>query len=392
MQSVSSTIKKLIADQPFYGIFASGLTRTWSTQVDHMGIVSNELNYKLLINQKYWESLDSNHRLGLILHNILHMCFFHVTDMNTFKNYTNNESIIRLAMDLEVNSYLYEEWWPEDSSSDIFRLCPNLPKKLGTVQYIKILQQIISNDPNILSTYINDENTLNQIQGIIQHPVTDNTWEYSDNLTNLRRTQLEYRIVSVANSLPYNSLPSHIQETVGKLFTFKQSVFNWKKFFRKFLATAIDFSPKNTRRKESLRFPGATGQKYSKKHEVLIGVDTSGSIDKRELDEFFSEIYHVWKAGANITICEFDDRINKTYPYKGKTPEVISGRGGTDFHDFVNYYNKNRKKYTLGICFTDGYASLDVNPAKNFCWVISSNGDQRQNYPGYQIFIPKKVE
>lgn len=65
----------------------------------------------------------------------------------------------------------------------------------------------------------------------------------------------------------------------------------------------------------------------------------------------------------------------------------------TDFSEFVSYFNSNEKKYSLGICFTDGYASLrNINPVGKFCWVITSDGDQEQDYPGYKICIPKKVE
>ena len=57
METVTKAIKKLMIKEPFYGIFASGLSRSWSTQVDHMGIVLDGLNYKLLINKKYWYSI-----------------------------------------------------------------------------------------------------------------------------------------------------------------------------------------------------------------------------------------------------------------------------------------------------------------------------------------------
>lgn len=85
--------------EPFYGIFASGLSRGWSTQVKQMGIVPDGLNFKLLINQEYWRNLDSDHRVGLLKHNLLHMCFFHITDSNMFLTYAKNYNIMQVAMD-----------------------------------------------------------------------------------------------------------------------------------------------------------------------------------------------------------------------------------------------------------------------------------------------------
>ena len=107
------------------------------------------------------------------------------------------------------------------------------------------------------------------------------------------------------------------------------------------MANAFDSLPKSTRRKESTRFAGALGHKLSKKHTILVGVDTSGSIGQKELDEFFSEIYHVWKAGANVDIVEFDWVIQAQYKYKGKTPSEVKGRGGKFVPpSIVIYYKK----------------------------------------------------
>ena len=54
---------------------------------------------------------------------------------------------------------------------------------------------------------------------------------------------------------------------------------------------------------------------------------------------------------------------------------------------------EDERKYSLGICFTDGYASLyNINPVGKFCWVITSDGAQEQDYPGYKICIPKIIK
>lgn len=99
METVSRAIKGLMIDEPFYGIFASGLSRAWSSQVKQMGIIPDGLNFKLLINEDYWKKLDSEHRMGLIKHNLLHMCFFHVTDYTSFLTLANNHEVLQTAMD-----------------------------------------------------------------------------------------------------------------------------------------------------------------------------------------------------------------------------------------------------------------------------------------------------
>lgn len=390
MESVSNIVKKLMVEEPYYGLFASGITRAWSTQVDRMGIVPDGLNYKLLINKTYWESLSKQKRVGLLKHNLLHMCFFHVTDEDIFKPYANSTAIMQLAMDLEVNGYLYDEQVPDDGASEIFKKLPNLPKRQGTRYYIDVLNKIMDGSPEAHQW----GNGTEGVREILTHPDRDHdSWGPGNGQTiTLMRAQLEYRMRTAAESARQN-IPQELTNIIAGLLTFKKPIFNWKKYFRNFLANAYDSIPKSTRRKESTRFAGAIGHKMSKKHVILVGVDTSGSIGQKELDEFFSEIYHVWKSGADVDIVEFDTRVQQQYHYKGKTPIEVQGRGGTDFRPFVDYYNANRKKYSVGICFTDGYASLhEINPYGNFSWVISADGDHEQKYPGYTIHIPKIIE
>ncbi len=391
MESVSNAIKRLMMTEPFYSLFAAGLQRTWSKQVKQMGVAPDGLNYKLLINQDYWKKLDKKKQIGLIKHNILHLCFFHVSEVEFYRSKAKSFAALQMAFDLEVNSYIDEECWPDDGSVQVFINHPYLQKKQGTCYYLDLLNDVVSGniDNNIWGNDVNDVlNELNNYEN--EH----NVWNL--NITHapeLMRTQLEYHIRAAAEGVSRGNLPGEITAIIDGLFTFKKPIFNWKKLFRQFLATSFDCLPKSTRRKESTRFEGALGHKLSKKHTILVGVDTSGSIGQEDLDEFFSEIYHVWKARADIDIIEFDTKLNVQYKYKGKTPNAVSGRGGTDFEPFVNYFNNNRKKYTLGIMFTDGYAPLNnIHPMGKFCWVISSNGDQNSQYPGYKICVPKTIE
>ena len=395
METVSKAIKELIISEPFYGIFASGLSRTWSTQVDHMGIVPDGINYKLLINKNYWYSLDKKHKIGLLKHNLLHLCLFHISEESeNFRCLAQSNTILQTAFDCEVNSWIEQEYWPDDLSVKIFTALPNLPKCKGTKYYIDILNNLQNGILPETCQHVPGDTTEGLIEALHHEHIDHATWgNVHGQLVALRRTQLEYQLRTAAESISKDKIPVELKNIIDGLLTLKAPIFNWKKFFRNFLANACDFIPKSTRRKESLRFPGANGHKYGKKHNILIGVDTSGSISNKDLDEFFSEIYHVWKAGATVDIVEFDCQIQNQYHYKGKSPSSVKGRGGTDFREFVEYYNQNRKKYTVGICFTDGYASLNnINPANNFCWVISADGDQSQKYPGYKICIPKIIE
>lgn len=177
---------------------------------------------------------------------------------------------------------------------------------------------------------------------------------------------------------------------IDELFKINPPIFNWKAYFRRYLGFSNEAFVKKSLRKESKRFPQTAGIKIKFKQNILVAIDTSGSVSDEELYEFFSEIHHIYKSGVGVTIMEFDCSLQRVYPYKGKWDGSISGRGGTCFEVPVTHYNENKSKYTSAVIFTDGYAPIEqLKPHQRLMWVITSTGSD-QNYPGYHIKIPKK--
>lgn len=124
------------------------------------------------------------------------------------------------------------------------------------------------------------------------------------------------------------TIPANLVEKINKLKEKKPEVFNWKAYFRRMLGSIYDVNIRSTRRKESKRFAGSAGIQHRKKVSILVAVDTSGSVSQGELQEFFSEIDYVYKAGARVTILQCDTRINSIEEYDGKNIPEIKGRGG----------------------------------------------------------------
>lgn len=185
------------------------------------------------------------------------------------------------------------------------------------------------------------------------------------------------------------NIPACLKDYIGKLFKQKERLFNWKAYFRRMIGTIQDIELKKTRKKESIRFPDASGIKHKRKSNICVIVDTSGSVSDKELMDFFSEIHHVWKAGASVTIIENDAAIGRIYKYDGKWDGKVTGRGGTVFNEAVDWYNNHRKDFNTVIFFTDGYADVNLDIKGESIWVITSNG-YRQDYPGKTLYIPKQ--
>ena len=289
---------------------------------------------------------------------------------------------------LEVQSYIDPQHrWSECTAEQIFAKYPNIPRELGTKEYIKILKTMV--DPNSPKY---DQQLADMInKGVNNH----NNWGNPQGAKNdLAKNQLDFQLKETAQNVQKSrgTIPAELQEKIEQLLKPEPPVFNWKGYFRRLLGIAFDINKRKSRRKESKRFIELPGLKHKKKHNLLVAIDTSGSVNSEELKEFFSEIYHIWKTGAKVDILECDMKISKPkYEYNGKMPEFISGRGGTSFVEPCTYYKEHLREYTAMVYFTDGYGDQDeIKPFGNMMWVITSNGYQQGKFPGKTILIPRK--
>ena len=77
--SLAKASKELMLKEPFYGLFLIGLNKLWSNRVPTAGVCKHNINFQLMINEEFWESLSPEHHIGLLKHELLHIAFFHLT-------------------------------------------------------------------------------------------------------------------------------------------------------------------------------------------------------------------------------------------------------------------------------------------------------------------------
>ena len=142
METISRSCKELMIKSPFYGFFLMGLNKNFSTSLPTAGVSQKGLGFQLDINKEFWYSLSKEHRLGLLLHELLHLAFFHLFMRESFSDY----KLFNIAADLEVNQYIKYEWVP--SGAFLLNTFPdlNLPIKAGTKKYYELLQQNLNSD------------------------------------------------------------------------------------------------------------------------------------------------------------------------------------------------------------------------------------------------------
>ena len=78
-ESLSKVCKELMLKEPYYGFFLIMLNKMWTKRIPTAGVSKNGINYQLVVNDEFWESLTELHRLGLLKHELLHIAFGHLS-------------------------------------------------------------------------------------------------------------------------------------------------------------------------------------------------------------------------------------------------------------------------------------------------------------------------
>ena len=371
--------------EPYYGFFLIMLNKTWRQDLPTAGVSKNGINYQLAINEEFWTSLSEEHQLGLLKHELLHIAFGHLTSFGSF----TDKKLANVAMDMEINQYIDTDWLPKggimiEDYEDL-----NLDEKAGCRYYYKKLQELQQEKDK--NGTCGNEPMDKLLDDIANGDVPDHsTWEEFDDLSEAEKKLIDKQLQKVLSDAKEQTVKKRgrIPGEIEGVITIEEIVapkFDWRGYMRRFTGISTKVFTKKIRRKENRKFPESPGLKLKMKQHMLLGIDTSGSVSDSELQEFMSEINHIYKAGVDVTIIQCDTDIRAIESYKGKFELNVLGRGGTEFDPVLNYYNENQKKYTSLVYFTDGECNTHVKPKGHVLWVLSERSQMNEDLPGKVI-------
>ena len=397
-EQLAKASKDLMLTQPFFGIFLIMLNKIWSNAIPTAGVGKNGVSYQLILNENFWSSLPEPQRQGLLLHELHHIGFFHVTDFD----FLTDRLISNIAADICVNQYIAEYMLPPGPQLPSCYPELKLELKKGIQYYYDKLMQGKQNGncPN-LNDMLKAANeglggAIIQIpgKGDVDTQLPDHsTWAEFDKLSEVEkklvRSQTETILQQVAEQVAKSqgTIPGEFSEILKRIQTPEPPKFNWRRYLRMFTGGSEDTYSTISRKKLNLRYLGMPGIKHRPKLHILLAIDTSGSVSTKELEEFMSEMWHINKTGTEITVIQCDTHITHIGKFNPKADLEINGRGGTDFSEPVEYYNANLGKYSCLMYFTDGKGSTEVDPKGKMLWVLSSSSNKNTSLPGRQIIL-----
>ena len=386
-EEVTKFSKHLMLKEPFYGLFLIALNKELDESIPTACVTPNNINVKLKINPTFWNSLDDKTKVGILKHELLHVCFFHLENWDRF----DNKRVYNMAADLEINQYINmdmkgETWDGLEIDKSPFKEL-NLEAKKGTKYYYDKLMKDIQDNPDGDVANMADENSdftidIEGLEGL------------SEAERKLISKQIDHQLKEITEKLEKTSkgrglIPNELKDYIDQLFEVVEPVIDWKSYLRRFNSMSTMIFTKKTRRKPNRRFGDGPALKIKQKKRTLVAIDTSGSVSKEDLIEFFNEIHHIYKSGTYIDIVECDAKIHRVYEYKGDREDIsVCGRGGTDFEPVMVYLAENKNEYANLIYLTDGECVCPATtPKKPVLWVHSSGHNINESLPGAKVRI-----
>lgn len=368
----------LLFQEPFYAHVLQniprGLTDTVATaavrRID--GLTDLVFNASFLLNE-----LNRNTRIGVLKHEVLHLVFSHIDRSPAC---SAHPQLYNIAADIVVNQYIDPAHLPAGAITLATFKDLKLPRDQTVEYYYRRLQEAA------------DRLDISFIPG--GHFDSHNDWgerkpEQEDGMDLLARQRIEKLLAdayAASTEKSQGKLPGKVSEALASLAARLNPSLDWRTILRSFAQSSARGSIDFTMKRLSRRFGTRPGIRIRHESRILVAVDTSGSISDEELERFFTEIDGIHRAGGHLHILECDAKVQRDYPYFGKRPEFVMGRGGTSFDPVFEFINHSTHRYDGCIYLTDGHASKPgVRPRCRLLWVLVPNGTS--NYLDFGLHI-----
>lgn len=371
LDKIYAASKMLFNNMPFYGILSLRVRKVVDDNVETacIRLANDNFSMEMAFNPKWIEEMPVEHVRGLIEHELSHMINGHLTDIMYTNEHLNHE-LMNIAMDCEINQYIDSKFLPEGGVS-LKGLSEKLggisiPDKAGTMTYYDLL--VKKNNEGKIKISPDGTVTINGqvVATVDQHTIIK---------ASSGQTVIEGIVESAATETikRRGTLPGAVEQMLKLVQQRRQPVIDWKTFLRRFVQNSYKEHTITTRRRQSRRYEDNPGLRHESDFELLVGIDSSGSVSNDELREFMQEIENIHKNRCDIRILVCDTRIVQDFTYKGGKTEIeIKGRGGTSFEPVLEVYEKSPS--TCLVYFTDGECSLERRLKKPVLWIISSTG------------------
>jgi predicted metal-dependent peptidase len=373
----------LLLDQPFFG-YILGKFRITPTEDERIYSFAVDSNY-LYFNTGFMEEIVNSDKWrgrikGILLHLVLHLIYQH-----HLRQKERDAKIWSYAADIIVLQSIQEIVEQKKMYIDIEKpLAHQIPSDLFGLSTEKVYDRLLYDQEGSeehqqlsekrLDEYVDTSNfTKCDLDIIIENQKSQ------ENKTDELSFQLFQGMIRSAYEMSKNhgDLPGNLENIINHLLIPK---INWRtqlsQFIQKSITHDLSWSHPNKRLfSQGYYLPIEVKESIN----VILGVDTSGSIHQSELTAFLSEAQSILENISNVRLIVMDcdvqiQQIRIFESGESVLGHVFKGKGGTDLRPVI----QKAKEYDpdLIIYFTDGYGPF--SDPKDFSsipilWVLTTD-------------------
>jgi len=331
------------------------------TKIPTAAVTVRDMRLLLMFNTDFLSGLSDNQRVGLLKHEVLHMCLDHTSDYNSSNPSINH--IRNLAQDGALNQYIDRDELPAGAITleVMERLTEKKLEPFQTSDYYfeALMEKAKENSKQNGSDGMSGEQTLDEHLG---------DGEDGNSTSKAMRDGVVRQAMKRAAQKSAGNLPGPIQAALNAM---SDSQLPWRNILKAFVMSKVSSSTKHTTKKLNRRFePPVPGKKRKRKLKLGVCVDSSGSVSDDDFTSFWSEITSMANQGVEIVVVDADCEVQSVTTIKSKRdlkPER-RGAGGTAYQPAIDECMKH--KCDLIVYFGDFDTSdTPKNPGVPFLWV-----------------------
>jgi len=338
-------------------------------------------NGHLYYRKEFVDKISDRQLLGVLTHEILHLALLHLVRLGKKNMFKWN-----FSTDLAVNTILLKNGYelpmglkPNNKNEFIAlgKTIKNIDAKSAEEIYEE-LPEIPEDKKTIYVTFdIHGKGEVIDENGKIIELTESELQKIETEWFNKIQT-------AMVMSQQRGSLPLGLERYVDDL---KKAEINWRVVLRRFIQQVMpnDYTwLKSSKRGRALDIylPSTIKEKIN----IAIGVDTSGSIEQKELTKFLSEIISIantYKQFIDMRIFFHDFEVQNDYMIKnGNIGQIMAmkprGGGGTSHKPLLEKIKKEMKNCKCVVCFTDGCSDIEEIKLKDYkftkLFIINKHG------------------
>jgi predicted metal-dependent peptidase len=345
----------LVMGHPFFGTLALRLKMIEDPSIETASCDGTSIRY----NPKYVGKLPLSKVQGLIAHEVMHPAFLHHTRRGSRDKRKWNK-----ACDYSINTILINAGFdlPEGG-------CVNPAYSGMTAEHIYTL---LPDDPS------DDQNIDPGGDGGVDDSPNSQNKGGSQSQQNHEEAEWKVAVAQAAHVAKQTGhLPSEIERMMEELF---EPVLPWRSILRRFMTEKCndDFSWKRGNRRfiaQGLYLPSRLSDDAM--GEIVICIDTSGSVSQKELTEFGSEVKgivdEVRPSKVRVIYCDAEIAHIDVFEQHDELEFAVHGGGGTDFRPPFRYLEEQGIEPRCLVYLTDGYGPFPDEPNFPTLWCINNH-------------------